>query len=204
MTDDASPLRQLAHDLRSPLNAVLGFAALLEADLDGEAARDAGRIREAAEQMTAVLDAALDAGPAPSPAGPVPSAGVLLVEDHPANVALVERILCHRPAVTLRSVSTVDGAVAALAGGPVPDLVLLDLNLQGPGGRELLDRLPPSGAARPTVVVVSADPVAARAEAERPGGADGFLAKPYSVGELLALVDRYCPAATGSSTSSRR
>jgi K+-sensing histidine kinase KdpD len=61
MADAPDPLRQLVHDLRSPLAIVDGFAGLLErggATLDPERRADyAKRIREAAEEMRDLLDA---------------------------------------------------------------------------------------------------------------------------------------------------
>jgi len=195
LVDDVNGrIRQLGHDLRSPLNAVLGFANLLEQELDGTAAEDARRIREAAEQMADIIDRATVG----ATAAPVVEAGavervVLLVEDHEPNVELVRRILRHRPSVRLEVVGTVSSGLALLDGGMRPAVVLLDLHLRGQGGRALIDELA-GREPRPPVVVVSADPVAARAEAARDGGAQGYLAKPYSVGELLAVVDRYCPS----------
>jgi CheY-like chemotaxis protein len=79
-----------------------------------------------------------------------------------------------------------------LARTHLPDLILLDLNLPDMPGVEALRRLraDPTTAAIP-VVVVSADATPgqiARLEAE---GAVSYLAKPFDIADLLALVDEY-------------
>ena len=60
MADEPDPVRQLVHDLRSPLAVVDGFAGLLaNADLPPEKRADyAARIADAAREMRALLDAA--------------------------------------------------------------------------------------------------------------------------------------------------
>ena len=75
------------------------------------------------------------------------SAGILLVEDDPDDVRIIEKALASSPVpVTIR---TVDNGLAALAeldriassGETPPDLVLLDLNLPVLGGTEFIKRL---------------------------------------------------------------
>jgi two-component system osmolarity sensor histidine kinase EnvZ len=61
MREDLSPVAALAHDLRSPISAVLGFARLAREDLD---AGDLGRAKaflERIERSAAVIDAVLEA-----------------------------------------------------------------------------------------------------------------------------------------------
>lgn len=50
---------KLAHDIKNPLTAILGFAELLEeGHLEGEAAADAARtIRSNAQRIVAILEA---------------------------------------------------------------------------------------------------------------------------------------------------
>jgi signal transduction histidine kinase len=61
---ELSPVAALAHDLRSPLAAVLGFARLAREDLRaGDALRAAGlieRIERSAAMLEAILECALD------------------------------------------------------------------------------------------------------------------------------------------------
>ena len=64
------PLAKLRHDLRTPVNQILGYSELLqeEAEEKGEASfvSDLGKIQMAARQMLDVVDKAL-AAPAPPP-----------------------------------------------------------------------------------------------------------------------------------------
>ncbi len=71
---------------------------------------------------------------------------ILLVEDNPADVRLTEEALKEAANALTRLHVAVDGAEAldfvhrrgAHAGAPRPDLVLLDLNLPGVDGRQVL------------------------------------------------------------------
>ena len=61
MTEDE--LRQLRHDLRTPLTIVSGFSEVLAADrpISDDARRDyAARIHAAAEELSAMIDARLE------------------------------------------------------------------------------------------------------------------------------------------------
>ena len=122
--------------------------------------------------------------PADSPKG-----RVLYVEDNPANVILVERILALRPGIEF--LTAVTGSLGIdLARGYRPDLILLDLNLPDLSGDTVLARLraDPSTAAIP-VAVVSADATAGHVERLRAAGAHDYLIKPFAVAELLRLID---------------
>ena len=60
LTLDPEALRQLRHDLRSPLLVITGFAQLLEGDVSDEDRRQyADRIQAAAEELRRLLDEAL-------------------------------------------------------------------------------------------------------------------------------------------------
>jgi CheY-like chemotaxis protein len=82
---------------------------------------------------------------------------ILLVEDSPADVRLTREALADAAEATeLHVAPDGDAALSFLRqeGGPRPDLVLLDLNLPGKDGRELLAELRADANLHPIPVVV--------------------------------------------------
>jgi two-component system KDP operon response regulator KdpE len=73
-----------------------------------------------------------------------------------------------------------------LAGGRAPDAVLLDLGLPDMDGQDVLQRL--RAFSEVPVLVLSARDREAEKIAALDGGADDYLEKPFSVGELLARL----------------
>ena len=69
-----------------------------------------------------------------------------------------------------------------------PDIIVADVNLEDLTGTELLDKVKELN--RGTIVILYSD-LPDREEIVRTAGADAFLAKPFSVGELFNLVQRY-------------
>src|SRR5271169_1739095 len=69
-----------------------------------------------------------------------------------------------------------------------PDLIVLDLNLPGLGGLELLRRLMQTGTAKVLVLSMHAEPLYARRALET--GAAGYVSKNAAPEELLAAVRR--------------
>ncbi len=117
-----------------------------------------------------------------------PEVTVLYIEDNTPNVRLLERVLEHRPCVTL--VSAELGALGLdFAASHKPDLVLLDLHLPDLQGDEVLARLRADPATEHIpVVVVSADANPDNAQIFADAGAE-FLTKPIDVRRVLGLVD---------------
>lgn len=106
---------------------------------------------------------------------------ILLVEDNPDDEALACRALTGRvPGVLVEVVR--DGAAAlarVLSGDPLPDIVLLDLQLPRLGGLEVLRqvRAHPRTQALP-VVILSASLDAIDIEASYLAGANSYVRKP--------------------------
>ena len=135
------------------------------------------------------------AAPQPAEVAGVPAApgrrqSVLYIEDNEVNQMLMEGMLGHRPAIELRLAGLPEAGLL-MAAAETPDLVLLDIQLPGIDGFEVLRRLREMPAMRLVpVVAVSANAMVADLEgAQRAGFAD-YLTKPLHLPRLLALVDR--------------
>jgi CheY-like chemotaxis protein len=114
---------------------------------------------------------------------------ILLVEDNPADAHLV--VLCLQDsehAFHVRVAASGDGALAILrgegahAGEPRPDLILLDWNLPGLAGGEVLDAVKsnPDWRTIPVVVLTSSQSASdVRDALDR--RADGFISKPIEL-----------------------
>jgi class 3 adenylate cyclase/CheY-like chemotaxis protein len=114
------------------------------------------------------------------------NARVLVVDDQPPNIRLLEAILTPR-GYDVRAASSGKEALAAIDDGDV-DLVLLDIVMPGMDGyevcREIRER--PATAYLPVVMVTaSGDEQKVKA---LEAGADDFLTKPINTSELLARV----------------
>jgi DNA-binding response OmpR family regulator len=116
-----------------------------------------------------------------------PAGEILFVED--------DESLRHILAIQLRGrgyrvaeAASVEEAVKALANGLLPALVLLDLNLPGETGWDLLRSGVLNASGPPPVVITSAVTVNPRRLAEH--GVAGYLPKPFAVETLFATIER--------------
>ncbi len=112
----------------------------------------------------------------------------LLVEDHGVVREGVRRLLSVHFNAAVVEAADVETALA-LYDSEKPDLVLLDLNLEGTGGLEMLRRLcAASQDARVIVFTMHSEPVYAL-RAMR-AGAKGYVSKSAPVDELVAAVKK--------------
>lgn len=205
--------RHVQHEIRTPVNHIMGYADILreapELAAEEAAQRDLGRIREAALDVLQRLERALlyraAAGgghAAPRPPPPPPAADpldrteltgvrVLVVDDHPVSLELLARQLGRHGCV----VTAAGGGHEALrrlreAGPGGFDLALLDLVMPEMDGLELLVALKADPATRGlSVLMLSAlDDTETVIHAIRLG-ADDFLPKPASTRLLLARLE---------------
>jgi CheY-like chemotaxis protein len=116
---------------------------------------------------------------------------VLYIDDSDDNLVLVERMLRRREDVALRVARTGREGIEAAVGDP-PSLILLDNRLPDSSGLQVLRQLAasPDTAAVP-VVVLSGDSGQAMVNELLAAGASDFLAKPFVVGDLMAVIARY-------------
>lgn len=113
---------------------------------------------------------------------------VLYIEDNPANLRLVSQVLdrlskvymwsSHEPALGLE-----------LAIENVPDLILLDINMPGMDGYEVLKQLKNNeGTRNIPVIAISANAMARDIEKGISAGFEEYITKPINVTELLDTV----------------
>lgn len=116
---------------------------------------------------------------------------VLLIEDDENLRSILARHLASR-GFRVAEAGSAEGAADQLAAGLRPALVLLDLNLPGRTGWELLRSTSLAEAGRPPVVVTTA--TAVNPSRLREFGIAGYLPKPFAMETLVATVERFVGA----------
>ena len=116
---------------------------------------------------------------------------VLLVEDDEDLRPILARHLAAKGFRVAEAVSAED-ATAQLAAGLTPALVLLDLNLPGDTGWDLLRSGTLAAAGSPPVVVTTA--VTVNPRQLREFAVAGYLPKPFAMETLVATVERFLGA----------
>ena len=114
---------------------------------------------------------------------------VLYIEDNPANLRLVSQLLGRLPNIHMWSAhEPVLGLELAYANNP--DLILLDINLPGMDGFEVLELLRKSDITRNTpVIAISANAMPKDVERGFEAGFDDYITKPINIQKLLSAVD---------------
>ena len=110
---------------------------------------------------------------------------LLIVEDEPSLLELIERAMLSAGYV----VETADDFISAETKiiGYSYDCILLDINIPGGSGLDLLSKLKEMGRAENVIIISARDSVDDRV-AGLELGADDYLAKPFHMSELVARV----------------
>ena len=118
-----------------------------------------------------------------------PQKTLLYIEDNPANMKLVERLIDRRDDIKL--LTAVNGSLGIeLAKSSLPDVILMDINLPGISGIEALKVLREDAAtAHIPVVAISANAMARDIEVGQQLGFIRYLTKPIVVEEFMATLD---------------
>lgn len=194
---------QLVHEIMSPLAAIVGYAELLRTrDDDAILAEASDAIVEAAGRLEAAVHDLLSRGassPVPTvasgdgaPSTPPgserkPRRRVVVVDDEPLVRSLL-RITLPSDALDVLEASDGDAGIRLIAGSR-PSLVVLDWQLPGRPGAEVLAEVKRRFPCLPVLVLTAAQDPAERRQAVELG-ADEFLTKPFSPLELLRTTER--------------
>ena len=200
---------QLLHDLRSPLNQIIGYSEMLTEDAGEEGSRegvvvDLQRVREAGRRMLSLIEANFTvhedaAAPAPLREEPAPadtpvqpglavSPGLLLVVDDDATNRDVLSRRLERQGHHLRTASNGRDALQLMREQEF-DLVLLDIMMPDLDGYEVLGRIKGDEALRhvPVIMISAIDEVQSVVRCID-AGADDYLAKPFDPTLLRARI----------------
>jgi DNA-binding response OmpR family regulator len=120
---------------------------------------------------------------------PTPRHLLLVDDDAHLLTACVHALRLERPGWTVATAADGAGALAALKARPA-DLVVTDLVMPGMDGLALLAALrrDPATAALPAIVITALDDRTSQRQAMG-AGADDYLAKPFTVQELIEAVE---------------
>lgn len=128
----------------------------------------------------------------------VKSARIMVVDDEPANVRLVERLLAVADFTNV--VTTTDSSqVVSLCAEVEPDLIVLDLHMPDPDGFEVMGMLAPwiRGSTRLPVLVATADVTPDTKRRALAAGARDFLTKPLDPSEVVVRIENLLDARMG-------
>lgn len=114
---------------------------------------------------------------------------VLIVDDEPINLGLIEEMLDGRCETSLASSGEIALEKAEFS---APDLVLLDVMMPGIDGYETCKKLRETpGLAALKIVMISANDTPDDIEKGLESGADEYVSKPFDEDTLLGVIDRY-------------
>jgi len=114
---------------------------------------------------------------------------LLYVEDNPANLMLVEKLLARRADIALLSATNGISGVE-MARSARPDVILMDINLPGISGLEALHALMADpGTSSIPVIALSANAMPHDIQRGLKSGFFRYLTKPIKIGELMDALD---------------
>ena len=116
------------------------------------------------------------------------SAKILYVEDNPHNLLLMEKIIARIDGLSL--ISAHNGEIGIqLAKSENPDLIILDINLPGMDGVEVLGILLRSEITRQTpVVALSAAATQRDIDRGTQAGFKRYMTKPFDINEMIEVI----------------
>jgi PAS domain S-box-containing protein len=115
---------------------------------------------------------------------------VLYIEDNPSNIKLIAQILGRRPHIHLLTAHTPELGIE-LAQSRRPELILLDINMPGMDGYQVLEVLKADARLQAIpVVAITANAMPRDIERGRAAGFADYLTKPIDVAGFFGMLDR--------------
>ena len=111
---------------------------------------------------------------------------IAIVDDDPSVLKAVTRLLRARE-FRVKTYASAQEFLAALPEG-LPECLILDLQMPGVSGLELLQHLTCKGIQIPTIIITAHDDIGVRQRCES-AGAIAFLSKPLQDTALFAAID---------------
>jgi DNA-binding response OmpR family regulator len=120
----------------------------------------------------------------------VPRGNIIIVDDNPTNLELLEEMLRHWQ-YAVRSLTAGKAALAAALQEP-PDIILLDIDMPEMNGYEVCERLKsiPSLSGIPVIFISALDATEDKVKGFRSGGVD-YISKPIQFEEVQARVETH-------------
>lgn len=115
---------------------------------------------------------------------------ILVVDDNPINLALVDYVLVANGFVVAVASTAEDVRELVVTFGP--DLILMDIQIPGTSGVELMQQIKLSSSSQ-HIVIVAFTAYAMQGDAARfkADGFDGYLAKPFDIATFPSIVMSY-------------
>ena len=146
---------------------------------------------EDADRSTASMDALETA----SEAAP-PTRTIVYIEDNAVNQKVLERALMRRPQLQVLPATHPEAGIT-LVQSQLPDLVLLDINLPGMNGFEVIEILKQDPRTRSIpVIAFSANVLAEDIERSQEYGFADYLTKPIDFKLLYRVLDKHLGSAS--------
>lgn len=118
----------------------------------------------------------------------LPEMKVLVIEDDPRSMKLMEMLLKQYPSISLLQANTGEEGVV-LAVNNQPDFIFVDLNLPNMNGFDVLEVLrSDSRSKHARIVAISADAMPEQISKAMSLGFDKYLTKPIVLGEVISLL----------------
>ncbi len=112
---------------------------------------------------------------------------IMIADDDPAIVDSLTMMLEYGG---YEVTSTLDGATILNTKSPLPDLLLLDIWMSGEDGKEICKTLKSKKKTKHfPIILLSASQDIEKAVKE--SGADGYIAKPFQMNDLFAMIEKY-------------